>query len=102
MEGVIMARPLLIFGWLTVIIASAAILMFTEVPVCAQTQAWHEPMLEGIRYSEMDLWSFNYGGGAFYGGACPPMSSAGIQYPGPQDYIGPPPFAKKKGRRRRK
>ena len=97
-----MRRPLLILEWLTIILASAAILMFTEVPVCAQTQTWHEPMLEGITYSDFAQWSFNYGGGAFYGGACPPMSSAGIQYPGPRDYIGPPPFAKKKARRRRK
>jgi hypothetical protein len=101
MEGVIMRRPLLIFGWLTVILASAAILMFTEI-LYAQNQTWPEPMLEGVTYSQMAQWSFTYGGGAFYGGACPPMPQAGICYPGEQEYMGPPPFAKKKGRRRRK
>lgn len=97
-----MLRPLLILEWLSVILASAAILMFTQVPVYAQGQTWPEPMLEGVTYSDMAQWSSTYGGGAFYGGACPPMPQAGICYPGPQDYMGPPPFAKKKARRRRK
>ena len=89
-------------GWLAVVLASAAILTITEVPVYAQAQIWQEPMLEGVTYSEMAQWSFTYGGGAFYGGACPPMPQAEICYPGPQHYIGPPPFSKKKGRSRRK
>jgi hypothetical protein len=95
-----MRRRLLILEWFTVILASAAILMFTEVPVCAQSQTWPEPMLDGVTYSDMAQWSSTYGGGAFYGGA--PMPQAGFCYPGPQDYIGPPPPAKKKARRRRK
>gem|GEM_PF-7127938 len=95
-----MRMPLLILEWLTVILASAAILIFTDVPVYAQGRTWPEPMLDGVRYSEMAQWSFTYGRGAFYGGA--PMPHSAFCYPGPQDYIGPPPPAKRKARRRRK
>jgi hypothetical protein len=92
-----MRKPLLIVGWLSIVLALAAI--FT-----LNAQAWRQgqPMLEGVTYSDMAQWSFTYGGGAFYGGACPPMPQAGICYPGQQEYMGPPPFAKKKARRRRK
>jgi hypothetical protein len=97
-----MRRTLLIFGWLTVTLASTAILVFAVVPVYAQGQTWQQPMLEGVSNSEMAQWSFTYGGGAFYGGACPPMPQAGFCYPGPQEYMAPPPLAKKKARPRRK
>jgi len=96
-------RRLSLRGWLAGFLVSTAILMFANSQ--DRAQAWKEPMLEGIPYSELDEWSFRYGSGAFHGGVCPPMPVAAIWYPGPQHFVGPvgprPPF-KSRVRNRRK
>ncbi len=87
-------------GLAIMVLACATIFVANGPHVYAQ--AFKEPMLDGVPYSEMDQWSYTYGGGAMHGGACPPMPQAGMYYSGPPAYMGPPPFAKKKVRKRRK
>ena len=93
-------RKLFSTGLAIMVLACATIFIGSSTQVYAQ--AFKEPMLDGIPYSEMNEWSYRYGGGAMYGGACPPMPQAGMWYSGPPTYMGPPPFSKKKARSRRK
>ncbi|MGO9118168.1 MAG: hypothetical protein ACLQPD_11225 [Desulfomonilaceae bacterium] len=96
-------RKLFSTGLAIMVLACATIFIVSGTQVYAQ--AFKEPMLDGVPYSEMAQWSYRYGGGAMYGGACPPMPQAGMWYSGPPQFIGsaaPPRFSKSKARNRRK
>ncbi len=93
-------RKLFSTGSAILVFASAAIFVLSGTHVYAQS--FKQPMLDGIPYSDFAQWSYTYGRGAMYGGACPPMPQAGMWYADPPTYVGPPPYAKKKARSRRK
>ena len=97
-------RKLFSTGLAVMVLACATILVVSGTKVYAQAyaQVFKQPMLDGVPYSDFAQWSYTYGGGAMYGGACPPMPQAGMWYSGPPAYMGPPPFAKKKVRSRKK
>ena len=67
------------------VLACATILVVSGTQVYAQ--AFKQPMLDGVPYSDFAQWSHTYGGGAMYGGGCPPMPQAGMYYSGPPAFM---------------